>query len=534
MRDSDRFGEKRSGPATLKKSTSRDYGNNLRRKLDDMLNEIGNSHGTGHVPRSREEQFRVLTGGIDHLVFSTDTYGNFTYISPEVEMILGYSPAELSGRNVAALVSPPDRNVLDKRLAGELMSSSPLDVRLVHKDGSSIPARSVLWTMGNTGKIGDAFGMVSDSGGLDRYRVQDRRDSNITKMIIEMSGDAVFLLDESARIIEWNSAMERATGISRELAIGKPGTEIAGTVFPGKDPASAPQVSGPGLRQLLETGAIEKMNSGVEITIVRPDGAHFVLEFMPVFIPAENGTMRGGILRDITERKRREEGLIAANKKINLLNSITRHDINNQLTVFTGYLALMEDKKCPVPSIQVAKILQGANGKIQRIIRFSKEYQDIGVQTPAWQNLWGVITQARMVIEAKNLKTTVDPGCREVAVFADPMLIKVFYNLIDNTLRHGEKTTEITFSCNRENQGLKIIYEDNGVGIADEYRQFLFQRGKGKNTGYGLFLIREILSISDFEIEEKGEKGKGVRFEILIPPGSWKPVEPGTSPYDSP
>ena len=304
--------------------------------------------------------------------------------------------------------------------------------------------------------------------------------------------------------------------------------------IPPENAAGIPPVPGSWLLQLLETDGIKQPDLTKDIDLVRPDERRRVFEYLPLLIPVENRMLRGGILRDITERKRREETYIAANKKLNILNSITRHDINNQLTVFTGYLALMEDKKCPIPPEQVIKILQGANNKIQRIIKFSKDYQDIGVQTPAWQNLWGVITSARMVIDARSLKTTVDPGCREIAVFADPMLIKVFYNLIDNTLRHGEKVTEIKFSFKTENEGLKIIYEDNGVGIADDMRPYLFQRGKGKNTGYGLFLIREILAISQFTIEEKGEKGKGVRFEIFVPRDSWKPTEKGASPYDIP
>jgi len=64
--------------------------------------------------------------------------------------------------------------------------------------------------------------------------------------------------------------------------------------------------------------------------------------------------------------------------------------------------------------------------------------------------------------------------------------------------------------------------EDNGNGIAPEDRVHLFTKGFGKNTGLGLFLSREILSITNMEIRETGTYGKGARFEIIVPKGSYR------------
>jgi signal transduction histidine kinase len=61
---------------------------------------------------------------------------------------------------------------------------------------------------------------------------------------------------------------------------------------------------------------------------------------------------------------------------------------------------------------------------------------------------------------------------------------------------------------------------DDGVGIPDDEKEKIFTRGFGKNTGYGLFLIREILSITGFSIKENGVSGKGAQFIISIPQNS--------------
>jgi signal transduction histidine kinase len=50
----------------------------------------------------------------------------------------------------------------------------------------------------------------------------------------------------------------------------------------------------------------------------------------------------------------------------------------------------------------------------------------------------------------------------------------------------------------------------------------IFGMGYGNHTGIGLFLAREILSITGLSIKEVGEEGKGARFEILVPEGKWR------------
>jgi len=102
------------------------------------------------------------------------------------------------------------------------------------------------------------------------------------------------------------------------------------------------------------------------------------------------------------------------------------------------------------------------------------------------------------------------------------MLEKVFFNLLDNSIRHGQHVTEIRVSTGYSDDGLKIVWEDNGAGIPADEKERIFERGFGKNTGLGLFLVREILSLTEITIKETGEQGKGARFEIIIPKGSWR------------
>ena len=121
----------------------------------------------------------------------------------------------------------------------------------------------------------------------------------------------------------------------------------------------------------------------------------------------------------------------------------------------------------------------------------------------------------------REIRITLTTGGLEI--YADPLFDKVFYNLIDNALRYGgEKMTEIRIFCQEVPEGLVIVVEDNGTGIAGEDKIRLFTKGFGKNTGLGLFLSREILAITGITITENGEPGKGARFEILVPPDAYR------------
>jgi PAS domain S-box-containing protein len=224
--------------------------------------------------------------------------------------------------------------------------------------------------------------------------------------------------------------------------------------------------------------------------------------------------------QDITEQKRAEDALALACQKMNLLSSITRHDILNQLTVLSGYLALSEEIASDEKLLGFIRKEATATERINQQITFTKHYQDIGVQAPQWQNVHDTIAGAAALLDLSSV--TIGIPFSNIEIYADPLLGKVFYNLLENAMRHGHNTSVIQFSYHDNGDTLTIACEDNGGGIDSETKKHLFKRGYGKNTGFGLFLIREILSITGIMIDENGEPGKGARFEITVPNGAYR------------
>jgi PAS domain S-box-containing protein len=256
------------------------------------------------------------------------------------------------------------------------------------------------------------------------------------------------------------------------------------------------------------------------------DGQHFLRKFSPVTDPLINEVIAVTIISsEITGRKLAEKNLAAINRKLNLVNDITSHDILNQLTVLNSLLNLAEDQS---KETVTKEYLQKGGGVIETIhaqILFARDYQKIGVESPQWQNISQTIQKARLLLKLQPV--AIDDSCGEWEICADPLLEKVFYNLIENAVRYSGNHPEIRFSVWEEPGRLVLACEDNGPGVSEENKEKIFQRGFGNNTGLGLFLVRGILAMTGISIRENGTEGKGSRFEIAVPSGAYRTAKSG-------
>jgi PAS domain S-box-containing protein len=224
-----------------------------------------------------------------------------------------------------------------------------------------------------------------------------------------------------------------------------------------------------------------------------------------------------GINNDITGRRRTEIALRQANRQLSLLSGITRHDILNNVTVILGYLGIAE-VKCTDPNLEMyLKRMEQATRAIQAQVEFTRIYHDLGTNEPQWQRLEAILSELESPPQI-----TLTTSLQGVEVNADPMLEKALFNLLDNSIRHGQQVTRIQVSSRQEGENLTIVWEDDGGGIPIGEKDQIFIRGYGKNTGLGLFLVREILSLTGITIRETGVEGEGVRFEMTIPKGNFR------------
>jgi len=212
-----------------------------------------------------------------------------------------------------------------------------------------------------------------------------------------------------------------------------------------------------------------------------------------------------------------------ANTKLNLLSSITRHDMLNKLHCIGLQMEILTRKLSEDSGVGDSLEAIGTQlQSLEEMIWFTSDYQDLGVQVPAWHSIPLVISGIRGWVHGIAIEP--DPNLAQYEVYADPLLSKVFYNLADNAVRHGCGVTRIRVYGKERPEGLVIFWEDDGIGISLTEKERIFSKGHGKHTGLGLFLVREILSITGITIRETGIPGTGARFEMVVPAGAYRRV----------
>ena len=328
------------------------------------------------------------------------------------------------------------------------------------------------------------------------------------RRILENMQDGYFQVDENGIITMVNPSAVRMYGYAAaEEMIGLPAHALY----------ARPEAREEMLRNLRDAtpGGLTDFNADG----LRKDGTTFGISLSVQFNRDEEGGIRGteAIVRDISERRAMEHALQEANRKLTLLGSITRHDVANKVAVINGYAqAARMQKLTPEIAVYLSKI-EAAGADISRQIAFTKTYQELGVNAPTWVSIPDLVERQR----AEGVAITCT--CH-AEVYADPMLEKVFFNLIDNAVRHGEKVTEIAIRCNPGPDGLVVTVADNGAGVPEELKEKIFERGFGKHTGFGLFLAREIMAITGITIRETGTPGQGAKFEMVVPKGLYRGV----------
>ncbi len=408
--------------------------------------------------------------------------------SPEMQWVevndtlcrmLGYPAEELVGKTWDGFTAEDDHGSMPDQSAGvnkEDVPGGTFDKKYQRKDGSLISVRiSSMPVHNEDGSVDYFVAFIQDMTSLERTR-QELQVSNerMTVTLEELQTAQNALSEKCERLLREESRLRESEAKFQSLM------------------------------QSIDRGSHSPRDAPEKPVDVTED-----VEIINKRLPA-----------GIAGEKTADNQTDLSGRKFTLLDTITRHDTNNKLTVLRGYIELMKESTEDPVMHSYLRRQERAVEAIQDLTAFTRTYRDLGMEEPSWQDVAGAVRNSAGLLELKSVTIYMDLA--GLLVLADPLFEKVFYNLIDNALQYGKKITRMHFSALENEEGLIIIIEDDGIGIPGDQKERIFKPGIGENTGYGLFLVREILSMTRFSIRECGPAGAGARFEIVIPHGSYR------------
>ncbi|MBN1259548.1 MAG: PAS domain S-box protein [Anaerolineae bacterium] len=298
--------------------------------LADVTWEIVRQKQAEEALRESEEKHRTLFETMAQGVVYHDTSGAITSANPAALKILGLSMEQLLGRTS-----------MDPRW------------RAVHEDGSDFPGETHPSMVAlHTGQEVDDVVMGVFNPQLEAYRwirihatpqfaggdrprqvyttfddITERKQAEDAlreseekfRSLVEQSYDGVFLMDEDARIVEWNPALEKIVGIDRADAIGRFAWDVQYQALQEEKQTNAMRTAlKTALERFRETGEAPWLNTLHKAVVQRGDGTLRIAEQVAFPICTDKGFMMGTVFRDVTERQRMEQALHESAERLEL------------------------------------------------------------------------------------------------------------------------------------------------------------------------------------------------------------------------
>lgn len=235
------------------------------------------------------------------------------------------------------------------------------------------------------------------------------------------------------------------------------------------------------------------------------------------------------------ERQRAEEALRQSEKVATMgqLLAGVAHELNNPLTVITGYASFLGTKLAETPLVHTTEQIEIAAQRCSRIVR---NFLSLARRHPPERRVVAlnqVVTAALELLEyplgIDNVTTALDLAADLPALWADPhQLQQVLVNLLTNAHYALRQTTarELTVTTRYDASSSRVVLRvaDTGPGIPAKIRGKIFEpffttKPVGQGTGLGLSLCAGIVESHGGSIRVESEEGQGTVFTVALPVG---------------
>ena len=459
-----------------------------------------------------EKTYRSLINGMSDSVWVVDFNGNFVDVNDAAVKVLGYSRNELLNLGIKDVDNYLTTEQA-KAIMGQVASVGTQVFETIHtaKDGTEIPVEICSSLITYKGKQ-VVLGIARDISERKKTELELKQYNEVLERVGEGVDAGLAVISKDYHVF-WANKRLKDLGVAPNRKCYETFNNL-GVVCPDC-----------GVKKIFENDAPPDIH---EYKTVNSKGETTWIELRVTPLKDQNGVTMAALelAVPITERKKTEEELRKnqikmeiMNEKLNVVGRLTRHDVGNKHMIMKSNVYLLKKQIGDNPKL--IKYFEGIDLAIKQsdeMFEFSRIYEKIGVENPSEIDVAQYFDQAVALLpDLGTIKIVND--CQGLEVTADSLLKQLFYNLLDNSIKYGEKITQIRLHFTKEGGGVKLFYEDNGVGISKANKPKLFHEGftTGKSTGVGLFLIKKMVEVYGWTITEEGEPANGAKFVITIP-----------------
>jgi PAS domain S-box-containing protein len=480
-----------------------------------------------------ERNFRLLVEGItDYAIYMLDPEGHVANWNSGAQRIKGYKAKEIVGQHFSVFYTPEDRATDLPRKALETARKQKHFIAegwRVRKDGTRFFASVVIDPIFEKRKLVGYAKITRDITGRQKA-LSDllKSESQFKTLVGGVTDYALYMLDPTGIVSNWNVGGERIKGYSAQEIVGQHFSRFYTPVDRAADkPAKA-------LQTARETGHYDE-----EGWRVRKDGSFFWASVVIDPIRNDAGELIGfaKITRDISERKHAQEKLLAMQRqlaesqKFDALGQITggvAHDFNNLLMIISGSVHAIRKDITGENALRALQAIEGASQRAaaltRQLLTFARR-QNVQPQSIKLSERLDVLRDVLNSGLGSTVALSIDVADDVWNIVVDPnefetALVNLVVNARDAMPEGG---SAIIHAKNiAENDQVAISVEDTGVGIPDDiaakvFDPFFTTKAVGKGTGLGLSQVHGFVHQAGGTVGLKSVLGRGTTITMCLP-----------------
>jgi len=506
--------------------------------LQIMIRDITERKIAEEALRENERRYRLLAENVTDIIWTVDMDLRYTYISPSVTRLQGYSVEEAMALSVDETLTPASMEVVMKTLADELARenggqkdvhrSQTLEFEQYCKDGHTIWTEATMTFLRDPdGRPVGILGVTRDITERKRAEETLQKSEERYRDLFENANDLIQSVDSEGNFVYINMKWLETLGYSKEELKKLNLTDIL-----RKD-----QI--PHCMEIFKKVCSGETFGKVETIFITKDGREIIVEGnVNAYFKDGRFVSTRGIFRDITERKQAEDKLEQTVAKLARSNAelehfayIASHDLQEPLRMVSSYVQLIERRykgRLDEDADEfIAFAVDGAS-RMRALINGLLTYSRVDTRAKPFEP-----TDSEIIFKqaTDNLKVAIEESGAVIThdplptVMADDLqLSQLLQNLIGNGIKFSsERQPQINVSAEKKENEWLFSIRDNGIGIDPKNQERIFQifkrlhsRSEYQGTGIGLAVCKKIAERHGGRIWVESGLGKGSTFYFTI------------------